>query len=150
MNVKFVDLKAQYHSIRDEIEGAIKAVVEETAFVRGKYVQGFEEVYAQQYGVKHCISVANGTDAIYITLKMLGIGQGDEVITVANIWISTSETIGQTGAIPVFVDIDPALIEEKITPRTKAVLLVHLFGQPADIEAIKNICNEHGLFLVED
>ena len=157
MKVQFVDLKAQYASIKDEIDSAIKAVVEETAFVRGKYVQGFEAAYAEKYGVKHCISVANGTDAIYITLKMLGIGPGDEVITVANSWISTSETIGQTGATPVFVDIepdyyniDPTLIEEKITPKTKAVLPVHLYGQSADIGAIKMICDERGLYLVED
>jgi len=122
MNVPFVDLKAQYHIIKNEIDMAIQNVIEETAFVRGKYVAAFEKEYAAAYGVKHCISVANGTDAIYITLKMLGIGAGDEVITVANSWISTSETISQTGARPVFIDIDQyyhidaSKIEEKITP----------------------------------
>lgn len=156
MNVPFVDLKAQYHIIKNEIDMAIQNVIEETAFVRGKYVAAFEKEYAAAYGVKHCISVANGTDAIYITLKMLGIGAGDEVITVANSWISTSETISQTGARPVFIDIDQyyhidaSKIEEKITPRTKAILPVHLYGQPAEIEKIRDICRAYNLYLIED
>ena len=106
MNVPFVDLKAQYLSLKSEIDPAIQSVINETAFVGGKYVEGFEKAYAEKYGMKHCISCANGTDAIYITLKALGIGPGDEVITVANSLIATSETITQTGARPVFVDID--------------------------------------------
>ena len=106
MNIPFVDLKAQYKSIKTEIDQAIKNVINETAFIKGKYVQKFEEEYANEYGVKHCISCANGTDAIYITLKALNIGPGDEVITVANTWISTAETISQTGAKPVFIDIN--------------------------------------------
>ena len=157
MNIPFVDLKAQYHSIKEEIDTAIQNVINETAFIKGKYVQNFEEEYADAYGVKHCISCANGTDAIYITLKTLGVGPGDEVITVANSWISTSETITQTGAAPVFVDIEPeyytiddSRIEEKITPKTKAIIPVHLFGQPAEMDAILNICERHGLLLVED
>lgn len=156
MNVPFVDLRAQYQSIKAEIDPAIQAVINETAFIGGKYVEGFEKAYAEKYGKKHCISCANGTDAIYVSLKALGIGAGDEVITVANSWISTSETITQAGARPVFVDIDqyfhidPALIEAKITPKTKAVIPVHIFGQPADIGAIKEICDRHGLLLIED
>lgn len=156
MKVPFVDLKAQYQTIKNEIDDAIRSVIEDTAFIRGKYVAEFETAYAEKYGVKHCISCANGTDAIYITLKMLGVGPGDEVITVANSWISTSETISQTGAKPVFVDIDQyynidvAKIEEKITPRTKAILPVHLYGQPAEIDKIKHICDIHKLYLVED
>ncbi len=106
MNVPFVDLKAQYQSIKSEIDPAIQSVISETAFVGGKYVDGFEKAFAEKFGVKHCVSCANGTDAIYITLKALGIGPGDEVITVANSFIATSETISQTGARPVFVDID--------------------------------------------
>jgi len=106
MNVPFVDLKAQYQSIKSEIDPAIQSVISETAFVGGKYVEEFEKAYAEKHGLKHCISCANGTDAIYITLRALGIGSGDEVITVANSWISTSETITQTGARPIFVDID--------------------------------------------
>ena len=157
MKIPFVDLKAQYKTIKSEIDVVIQSVIDETAFIKGKYVAHFEKEYAEKYGVKHCIGVANGTDAIYISLKALGIGAGDEVITVANSWISTSETITQTGATPVFVDIDPdyytidhRLIEDKITPKTRAIIPVHLFGQPAEIEKIQSICDAHNLYLVED
>ena len=157
MNIPFIDLKAQYHSIKEEIDTAIQNVINDTAFIKGKYVKKFEEEYADAYGVKYCISCANGTDAIYITLKALGIGQGDEVITVANSWISTSETITQAGSKPVFVDIHPdyytidvSKIEEKITPKTKAIIPVHLFGQPAEMDPIIDICERHNLLLVED
>jgi len=156
MNVPFVDLKAQYQSIKSEIDPAIQTVLNETAFVGGKYVDGFEKAFAEKFGVKHCVSCANGTDAIYITLKALGIGPGDEVITVANSFIATSETITQTGARPVFVDIDeyfhidPAKLEARITPKTKAVIPVHLFGQAVDLDAVKAICDKHKLHLVED
>lgn len=156
-NIPFVDLSAQYKTIKNEIDEAIQSVIDETAFIKGKYVERFEKEYAEKYGVKHCIGVANGTDAIYVSLKALGIGGGDEVITVANSWISTSETITQAGARPVFVDIDPdyytidhRLIEAKITPKTKAIIPVHLFGQPAEIEKIKQICKKHNLHLIED
>jgi dTDP-4-amino-4,6-dideoxygalactose transaminase len=157
MNVPFVDLKAQYARIKPEIDRAISSIIEQTAFIGGAAVKDFEEAFAQAYGVRHCIGVGNGTDAIYITLKMLGIGPGDEVITVANSWISTSETISQTGAKPVFVDIepelftiDPAKIEAKINANTKALIPVHLYGQAADMGAIKTLCEKHGLWLVED
>lgn len=157
MNVPFVDLKSQYQSIKQHIDKAIQQVIDETAFIGGTHVKAFEKSFAQAYDVKHCISCANGTDAIYIIMKMLGIGAGDEVITTACSWISTSETIGQTGATPVFVDIDPLYytidvdrIEEKITPRTKAIIPVHLYGQMADIETIAKICEKHGLYLIED
>ena len=157
MIIPFVDLKKQYDSIKGEIDDAIQNVINETAFIKGKYVHQFEEDYKQAYGVNHVISCANGTDAIYITLKALGIGPGDEVITVANTWISTAETISQTGAKPIFVDIDlgyytinSSKIEEKINKRTKAIIPVHLFGQPAQMDSIIDICNRHNLFLVED
>ena len=156
MNVPFVDLKSQYLDLKPAIDTAIQEVINETAFIGGKYVEGFERAYAEKYEVKHCISCANGTDAIYITLKALGIGSGDEVITVANSWISTSETITQAGARPVFVDIDgyfhidPAQIESKITRKTKAIIPVHIFGQPVDIRAIQVICEKHKLYLIED
>ena len=156
MNVPFVDLKVQYQSLKPEIDAAIKNVIDNTAFIGGKNVEAFETAYAQKFGAKHCISCANGTDAIYIALKALGIGPGDEVITVANSWISTSETITQTGAKPVFVDIDeyfhidPSKIEKKITKKTKTIVPVHLYGQPAAIDAIKRICDAHGLPLIED
>ncbi|MBA7716788.1 dTDP-3-amino-3,4,6-trideoxy-alpha-D-glucose transaminase [subsurface metagenome] len=157
MNVPFVDLKAQYRNLKSEIDSAIHSVIDETAFIRGKFVEKFEKAYTDKYRVKHCISCANGTDAIYITLKALGIGSGDEVITVANSWISTSETISQAGAKPVFVDIEPDYfnidtkkIEEKITQKTKAIIPVHLYGQPAKIDEIKKICEEYNFFLIED
>ena len=157
MKIPFVDLKIQYQSLKEQIDQAIQSVINETAFIRGKFVTAFEKAYAEAYGVKHCISVANGTDAIYVTLKALGIGPEDEVITVANSWISTSETITQTGARVVFVDIKPdcytidaSRIEEKISAKTKAIIPVHLYGQPADIHAIQEICQRHGLYLVED
>ena len=156
MNVPFVDLKTQYLTLKPEIDPAIQSVLDETAFIGGKHVEGFEKAYAEKYGVKHCISCANGTDAIFISLKALGIGPGDEVITAANSFIATSEAISQTGARPVFVDIDgffhidPAKIEARITRKTKAVIPVHLFGQPADITAVRAICEKHHLHLVED
>jgi dTDP-4-amino-4,6-dideoxygalactose transaminase len=157
MNVPFVDLKTQYLNIKTEIDTAISSVINETAFIKGKYVNKFEEEYASAYGVKHFISCANGTDAIYITLKALGIGPGDEVITVANTWISTAETISQTGAKPVFVDIDPEYytidvnsIRQKITPNTKAIIPVHIFGQPANMDTITQLCDENNIQLVED
>jgi len=157
MNIPFVDLKAQYQSIKPEMDAAIASVINETAFIGGKYVAAFEQNFAALYGVKHCISVANGTDSLYILMKMLNIGVGDEVITVANSWISSSETISQTGATPVFVDvckdyysIDETKFEAAITSKTKAVILVHLQGQMADIETIQNICNKHKIVLIED
>lgn len=157
MDVPFVDLRAQYQTLKGEINAAIQSVIDKAAFVGGPHVREFEGAFAEKNGVKHCISCASGTDAIYITLKALGIGPGDEVITVANSWISTSETITQAGAKPVFVDIDPDFyhidpqkIEDKITAKTKAVIPVHLFGLPAAIDEIKAICETHHLFLVED
>ncbi|MBA4198257.1 MAG: erythromycin biosynthesis sensory transduction protein eryC1 [Chitinophaga sp.] len=157
MNVPFVDLKAQYQSIKPAIDTAIENVITETAFIGGKYVNQFEKDFQELYGVKHCISCANGTDSLYIIMKMLGISKGDEVITVANSWISSSETISQTGAIPVFIDIhkdyysiDETLIEAKITANTKAIIPVHLQGQICAIDVIESICKKHNLFLIED
>ncbi|GEP94787.1 DegT/DnrJ/EryC1/StrS family aminotransferase [Chitinophaga cymbidii] len=157
MNIPFVDLKAQYKSIKGEIDNAIMNVINETAFISGKYVNEFEESFAKYYGVKHCISVANGTDSLYIIMKMLGIGLGDEVITAANSWISSSETISQTGAKPVFVDIDPEyysmdekLLEKLITSKTKAIIPVHLHGQMCNMGAIMNVAERYNLFVIED
>ena len=157
MKISFLDLKKQYAQLKPEMDKAIEQVIAETAFIKGKQVYDFEQQFSQACGVNHCISVANGTDAIYIVLKMLGIGALDEVITVANTWISTSETITQTGAKPVFVDIekdhyciDVSKIEEKITPKTKAIIAVHLYGQAANIIQINALCDKHNLFLVED
>ncbi len=158
MFVPFVDLKAQYQTIKLDIDNAIKNVVVETAFIGGKYVKEFEDKFAALYGVKHVISCANGTDSLYIIMKMLGIGVGDEVITVANSWISSSETISQAGARPVFVDVhsdyfssmDENLIEPAITSKTRAVIAVHLHGQMLQIETLNKICKKHNIFLIED
>ena len=157
MDIPLADLKVQYTTIKQEVDDAIQSVIDETAFVKGRYVKAFEESFAKKNGVNHCVGVANGTDAIYISLRALGIGKGDEVITTAFSWISTAETIEQTGATPVFVDIHPdtynidvSKIEEKITSKTKAVLPVHLYGQPADMIPIVEICKRHNLKLIED
>jgi dTDP-4-amino-4,6-dideoxygalactose transaminase len=157
MNVPFVDLKSQYLNIKKEIDLAISKVIDDTAFIRGKYVDQFEKNLASLYGINHCIGVASGTDAIYIILKMLNLGVGDEVITTAHTWISTSETITQAGAKPVFVDIepeyytiDPGKIIKKITPKTKAIIVVHIYGQMADMDPLQKICQEFDLFLIED
>lgn len=155
--IPFVDLKTQYLSIKHEIDQAIASVIEETAFIKGKFVENFEKKFAQIFEARHCIGVANGTDAIYVILKMLGIGNGDEVITTAHTWISTSEMITQAGATCVFADIDPDYytldahqVKKKITKKTKAVIPVHIYGQMADTIALSEICNEHGLLLIED
>jgi dTDP-4-amino-4,6-dideoxygalactose transaminase len=157
MTIPFLDLKRQYHNHREELDATMQEVVANTAFVGGATLSRFEEAFAHALGVKHCIGVGNGTDAIYIALRMLGIGPGDEVITAANTWISTSETITQTGAKVVFADveadhftIDPADIERKVTPRTKAVIPVHFHGNVADMDAIGDLCQRHGLLMVED
>lgn len=157
MNLPFVDLKAQYESIRQEIDEAIHAVIGKTAFVGGPFVAEFEKNFAAFCGVQHCVGVGNGTDALHIALKTLGIGPGDEVITVANSFIATSEAISLTGARVVFCDIDPgtynidaAKIEEKISDRTRAIVPVHLFGQPADMEQILDLAERHSLRVVED
>ena len=157
MYIPFVDLKAQYQSIKPDIDKAIASVIEKTAFIGGSFVKAFEHEFALAYGANHVVSCSNGTDSLYIIMKMLGIGKGDEVITAANSWISSSETISQTGAKPVFVDVDPKyysmdedLLEAKITPVTKAVIAVHLQGQPCNIEKIKSICDQHGIALIED
>lgn len=156
MQVPFVDLKAQYLSIKNEIDAAINNVINETAFIGGTYVKGFEAEFAKLYGVKHCIGVANGTDSLFIMMKMLGIGAGDEVITTAYSWISSSETITQAGAKPVFVDIDEYFtidvnkIEASINENTKAIIPVHIHGQMCNMDAIMDIAQKHNLAVIED
>jgi dTDP-4-amino-4,6-dideoxygalactose transaminase len=157
MNVPFVDLKAQYESVKHEIDAAIAQVIAQTAFIGGPYVKEFEEAFARYCGVERCVGLANGTDALFIALKALGVGPGDEVITVANTFVATSEAIKMAGAQVVFVDIDPKTytidvtrIEEKITPRTKAIIPVHLYGQPADMDPILVLAKKHGLRVVGD
>jgi dTDP-4-amino-4,6-dideoxygalactose transaminase len=157
MNIQLVDLKAQYDTIKQEVDVAIKDVISATAFIGGQHIKKFEETFASFCGAEHCVGVGNGTDALFIALKTLGIGAGDEVITVANSFIATSEAITLTGARVVFVDIDPATynidankIEEKITSRTKAIIPVHLYGQPADMDPILALAKKHNLRIVED
>lgn len=157
MKVPFLDLRKQYLSIKAELDKAWQDVVGETSFIKGRHVDEFEKTFAQRLGIQYCIGVANGTDALYIALKMLDIGAGDEVITVANSWISSSETITQAGARVVFADIErdyycihPAALEKRITPKTKAVVAVHLFGQACDMSTLPAICRKHRLHLIED
>jgi dTDP-4-amino-4,6-dideoxygalactose transaminase len=157
MKIPFVDLKAQYLSIKGDIDRAITRVIDETAFIGGAVVNKFETEFSSLYGVQHVISCANGTDSLYILMKMLGIGQGDEVITAANSWISSSETISQTGARPVFIDahpdylsLDETKLEGLITPKTKALIAVHLHGQMCEMDMIRAICEKHKIYLIED
>jgi dTDP-4-amino-4,6-dideoxygalactose transaminase len=157
MKVEFVDLKAQYESIKSDIDAAIADVIKKSAFIGGEHLKAFEKAFAAYLGAGHCIGVGNGTDALYVAMKTLGIGAGDEVITVANSFISTSEAISQTGAKVVFVDcdertynIDPDKVAAAITARTKAIIPVHLYGQPADMEAILRLARRHNLYVIED
>lgn len=157
MDIPLVDLKAQYESIKAEIDGAIAAVISEAAFIGGHHVKAFESAFAAFCGAKHCVGVGNGTDAIFLTLKAMGIGGGDEVITAANSFIATSEAITMAGARVVFADvrpdtcnIDPDRIGEKITGRTRAIVPVHLYGQPADMDPILRLAGKHGLKVIED
>ncbi|MEO9481807.1 MAG: DegT/DnrJ/EryC1/StrS family aminotransferase [Ekhidna sp.] len=157
MSVPFVDLKAQYESIKEDIDSAIARVINETSFIGGAIVKSFESDFAKYVGINHCIGVANGTDAIEIALKSLGIGEGDEVIVPALTWMSTAGAVNGVGAEPVFVDvledertIDPALIEKKITAKTKAIIPVHLYGLPSRIEKIMQIARKNELFVIED
>jgi dTDP-4-amino-4,6-dideoxygalactose transaminase len=157
MNIPFVDLKSQYESIKTDIDTAIFEVLAKTAFVGGPFVDKFEHAFAEYCGTKHCIGVANGTDAIFIALKALGVGPGDEVITAANSFIASSEAVTMAGAQVVFADIDPAtynlnvsMLEEKITPRTRAIIPIHLYGQPADMDPILELAGKYNLKVIED
>jgi dTDP-4-amino-4,6-dideoxygalactose transaminase len=157
VKVPFADLYAQYVAIRHEIDAAITDVIRESAFIRGPYVERFEADFAAEIGASHCVSCANGTDALYIAMHSLGVKPGDEVIVPAHSWIATSETVTQAGARVIFCDtdpktftIDPARLAEKITSRTVGVIPVHLFGQPADMDAVMAQAARHGLWVLED
>ncbi|AEI50300.1 DegT/DnrJ/EryC1/StrS family aminotransferase [Runella slithyformis] len=157
MKIPFVDLHAQYMSIKAEIDDVIKRVITESAFIGGHYVQQFENDFANYLNVNYCIGCANGTDSIEILLQAHGINRGDEVIVPAHSWFSTSEAVTAVGGVPIFVDvlpnqyvINPALIEEKITPRTKAIIPVHLYGMAADMDDIISIAEKHNLIVIED
>lgn len=157
MKIPFVDLHAQYLTIKPEIDGVIADVIRQSAYIRGPYVEQFEADYAKAMGVKHCVSCADGTAALYIAMRGLGLKAGDEVITTAHSWISTTETITQAGGRVVFCDtdedtftLDVAQIEAKITPRTVGIIPVHLYGQAADMAAIMAIARKHKLWVIED
>ncbi|NUO81611.1 DegT/DnrJ/EryC1/StrS family aminotransferase [candidate division KSB1 bacterium] len=155
--IPLVDLVSQYRNLREELLPALEHVLESGNFILGDEVALFEEEFARYCGVEHAIGVASGTEALHLALHALGIGPGDEVITAANTFIATAFAISYTGAMPVFVDvreddfnIDVNLLEQALTPRTKAIIPVHLYGQPADIDAITRFANAHGLKVVED
>ena len=157
MNIPFLDLKAQYKSIRDEVNPAIQNVLDNTAYILGKPVVEFESAFAKAHNVKHAIGVSSGTDGNHLALWALGLKQGDEVIIPANTFIATAWGATLCGATPVFVDcepdsynIDPKLVEKAITPKTKAIVAVHLYGQPADLDPLQGIAKKHNIYLVED
>ena len=157
MSVPYADLHLQYQTIKGDIDAAIAAVIRDSAFIRGSYVDAFEKAFAAAVDARHCVSCANGTDALYIAMAALNVQDGDEVITTAHSWISTSAMITHAGGTVVFCDtdgstftIDPAAIEKAITPRTVGIIPVHLYGQPADMDAIMAIARKHKLWVIED
>jgi dTDP-4-amino-4,6-dideoxygalactose transaminase len=157
MKVPFLDLKTQHASIRNEIDAVIKQVIDNTAFAGGPFVAQFEKEFASFCQCDFAIGVGSGTDALWLSLLALEIGSHDEVITVPNTFIATAEAISFCGARPVFVDIDektytmnPELIEAAITPRTKAIIPVHLYGQMADMDPIMEVARKHKLYVIED
>jgi len=157
MQIPFLDLKAQNEPLRKEMLAAIDEVLGTCAFAGGPFVAKFEEDFAKFCGAQHCIGLGNGTDALWFSLLGLGIGPGDEVITVPATFMATAEAITYAGAKPVFVDVDPktatmdpALLERAITPRTKAIIPVHLYGQVADMDPILEIARRRGLYVIED
>jgi dTDP-4-amino-4,6-dideoxygalactose transaminase len=157
MTVPFLDLKAQYASIKSEVDAAVLRVLASTTYVLGPEVEAFEKEFATAHNVKHAVAVNTGTSALHVALLAAGIKAGDEVITVSMTFIATVSAIRYTGATPVFVDVDPVTgtmevsqIESKITPRTRVIMPVHLYGQPADMDPIMDIAKRHKLIVIED
>jgi dTDP-4-amino-4,6-dideoxygalactose transaminase len=155
--VPLVDLKAQYATIRHEIDPVVARVLAETSFIMGPEVKAFDAEFAEWIGAPHAMGVSSGTDALHLCLRALGVGAGDEVITSAMSFVATAEAIVMAGATPVFIDIDPrtcnidpALIAAKLTPRTKAIIPVHLYGQPADMDPILELAKARGIAVIED
>jgi dTDP-4-amino-4,6-dideoxygalactose transaminase len=155
--IPLVDLKAQYATIQSDIDSAIRRVVENTSFIMGSEVSAFEKAFAAFCGVNHCVGVGSGTAALELTLRALGIGPGDEVITVSHTFIATAEAISAVGATPVFVDIDPqtynmavGALLQTINQRTRAIIPVHIYGQPADMTTINAIAGQHDIPVIED
>jgi dTDP-4-amino-4,6-dideoxygalactose transaminase len=152
-----VDLRRQYLQLKEEIDAAVLDVLDRTQFILGPNVSALEAEVARYHGVPHAVGVANGTDALLLALRAIGIGAGDEVITTPFTFIATAEVVGLLGAVPVFVDIDPrtfnldpARLKEAVTGRTKAIIPVHLFGQPCDMDPILDVAARHGLKVIED
>jgi dTDP-4-amino-4,6-dideoxygalactose transaminase len=157
MNVPFLDLKAPYAELSGEFDAAFRRTAESGWFITGREVEAFESEFAAVCGARHCIGVANGLDALHLILRALGIGAGDEVIVPSNTYVATWLAVSYAGATPVAVEpddktynLDPARIEEAITPRTKAIMPVHLYGQTADVDAIKEVAAPYGLKVIED
>ncbi len=157
MKIPMVDLRAQHEAIRDEMEAAVRGVFQSGHFILGPNVEALEREVADYCSVKHAVSCASGTDALHLALRAAGIGPGDEVVTTAFTFIATAGAISYTGARPVFADIDPATfnidpqhVERSISARTRAILPVHLYGQPADLAPLAALCRRHGLKLIED
>jgi len=160
MNIPFVDLSIQYKNIKNEIDISIRDVIRKTAFVGGDnngFVARFEKEFASYIGVPYCVTCGNGTDSLEILLTAFSIGAGDEVIVPSHTWISTAEAVNNVGAQPIFIDtlpgfytIDPSKIEAKITKRTKAIIPVHLYGLPAEMDEIMQVAKKHNLMVIED
>jgi dTDP-4-amino-4,6-dideoxygalactose transaminase len=155
--VPFLDLKAQYAQVRGEVEAALLKVAASTGYVLGPEVAAFERAFADAHGVRHCVAVNTGTSALHLALLAAGVGPGDEVLTVPMTFIATSWAVSYCGAKPVFADVDPATYTmdparaaDRITPRTKAIIPVHLYGQPADLGPLKEVADRHGVPLIED
>jgi dTDP-4-amino-4,6-dideoxygalactose transaminase len=157
MKVPFLDLKAPYAELRDEMDAACRRALESGWYILGREVEAFESEFAAMCGVRHCVGVANGLDALHLILRAYGIGEGDEVIVPSNTYVATWLAVSYAGATPVPVEpdertynLDPARIEDAVTPRTKAVMPVHLYGQPADMDAIRGVAAPYGLKVIED
>lgn len=157
MKIPFVSFEKMHDEIKDELTGKFQQVLAKNWFIQGEELAKFEEEYAAYCGVKYCVGVGNGLDALFLPLKAYGIGTGDKVIVPSNTFIATALAVSYTGATPVFVeptlesfDIDPARIEEKITDKTKAIMAVHLYGQPAPMDEIMEIAKRHNLKVIED
>src|SRR5262249_10244759 len=155
--VPLLDLRAQYARIRDEVLQTLQEVADSGIFVLGPHVRAFEEAFAAHTGAAHCVGVNSGTSALHLALLAAGVGPGDEVVTAPMTFIATCWAITYTGATPVFADIDPATwtldpeqVEARLTPRTRAILPVHLYGQPADLGPLADLCRRRGLALIED
>jgi dTDP-4-amino-4,6-dideoxygalactose transaminase len=155
--VPVLDLRAQYAGLREEMADAVREVLDSTTYVLGPKVAAFEEAFASYLGARHCVGVNSGTSALHLALLGAGVGPGDEVITVPMTFIATSWAVSYTGATPIYVDIDPATytmdpaqVEKRITRRTKALLPVHLYGQPADLAPLLEIGRRHGVPVIED